>query len=485
MDVENGVPRQRLSARQGLEQEMKEAIKRPWDRFRRKGEPNVGVLRSIKNIVTCSWLNLLLILTPIAWWAHFEHEKMHYSVVFALCFIAIIPHEKLFDYYGEQMKLYLGKDIGDLLTITLNKYVVEATLAIILMTKCKYGDVFRFLANGPTYNYRSLKLLQSTIVGVVVLHLLLIPGAAFFTGGARIWEQDLHPAHAQLNHSLLTVGVLSLLLPAAFYAALEGTSVPATGDSGTTGTPTVDSFNAQFLPMSRGIAVILLLVYVGSRIYYHNPPGEGHNMTNHPAAPEELRHEERKLANTEPEVNQWVCLVFLVINVGLMAATAEWLVDSIEPVSANTAITEEWFGIILLPIVSFSADGAIAIGYFIHRTVSHVLRREQPSPPATLAKAEAIDLSIQFLLFWTPVVTLLAWWTDKPLSLLFDFFEIALLIASCFLVNYVTQDAKTNWIEGYALLSFYAVIALCTWYYTGESSVKELLLCPGQSVEAE
>ena len=70
-----------------------------------------------------------------------------------MCFIAIIPHEILFDYYGEQMKLYLGKDAGDLLTSTLNKYVssiviargltdmwnsvVEATLAIILFQRCR------------------------------------------------------------------------------------------------------------------------------------------------------------------------------------------------------------------------------------------------------------------------------------------------------------------------------------------------------------
>ena len=70
-----------------------------------------------------------------------------------MCFVAIVPHEKLFDYYGEQMRLYLGKDVGDVLTITLNKYVppivivptltdvwnsvVEATLAIVLLTKCK------------------------------------------------------------------------------------------------------------------------------------------------------------------------------------------------------------------------------------------------------------------------------------------------------------------------------------------------------------
>lgn len=67
------------------------------------------------------------------------------------------------------------------------------------------------------------------------------------------------------------------------------------------------------------------LSYVGSRIYYHNPPGEGHNMLTHPDAPAGLRDTEDRLAHTEPEVNQWVCIAFLALNVGLMAATAEWV----------------------------------------------------------------------------------------------------------------------------------------------------------------
>jgi len=95
------------------------------------------------------------------------------------------------------------------------------------------------------------------------------------------------------------------------------------------------------------------------------------------------------------------------------------LVDSIEVVQTRTNITQEWFGIVLLPIVSFSADGAVAVGYFIKRTVSHLLKRKKPEPPTTLAKAEAIDLSIQFLLYWTPFVTLLGWWLNKPFNLLF------------------------------------------------------------------
>ena len=37
-------------------------------------------------------------------------------------------------------------------------------------------------------------------------------------------------------------------------------------------------------------------------------------------------------------------------------------------------------------------------------------------------------------------------------------YEVAILIGACFLVNYVTADAKTNWAEGYIMITFYIII---------------------------
>lgn len=54
--------------------------------------------------------------------------------------------------------------------------------------------------------YFRLQLLRATIVGVVILHLLLVPGTAFATGGLRIIHQNLHPHANELNHSLLILG---------------------------------------------------------------------------------------------------------------------------------------------------------------------------------------------------------------------------------------------------------------------------------------
>lgn len=75
----------------------------------------------------------------------------------------------------------------------------------------------------------SLRLLQATIAGrnyvlwmkfatsidvsansgVVILHLLLIPGVAFLVGGTEVRHQELHPHHSELNHSLLMIGYVN------------------------------------------------------------------------------------------------------------------------------------------------------------------------------------------------------------------------------------------------------------------------------------
>jgi Ca2+:H+ antiporter len=94
------------------------------------------------------------------------------------------------------------------------------------------------------------------------------------------------------------------------------------------------------------------------------------------------------------------------------------------------AFIGRWFGLILLPIVSFAADGTVAVTFFVRYMARHFFW--EPTPPTTLAKAEAIDLSIQFTLFWMPFLVLLAWWTGKPLTLLFGAYAQGCIISSTF-----------------------------------------------------
>ncbi|THH13160.1 hypothetical protein EW146_g7031 [Bondarzewia mesenterica] len=364
-----------------------------WARLKGRGRKKVGWGHSAKAIALSSWLNILLIFVPFAFAARF-HRAWGHGAAFAFAFLSIIPLEKLFDWGGEQLALYCGVDIGDLIVITLNN-AVEATLAIILLLKCE------------------LKLLQSTIAGVVLLHLLLVPGTAFLIGGARIWEQKLQPTRTQLNHTLLTLGVLALVIPAAFFAALDpGVSINAGGES--TGGIIDDTLRGDFLRFSRGFAIILLFVYLCSRFYLHDPPGEDNAIRPPSNAPKEAIEREMELANAEPEVNPWACIILLTVTVAIMAVMAEFLVESIEFVREQGNIQEE---------VPGAHEGGLA----------HSLNA--------------------------------------------DLYEVTTLIGSCFLVNYITADAKTNWVEGIIMISFYLMIGLSAWYYTGQPEISIMAAC--------
>ena len=61
--------------------------------------------------------------------------------------------------------------------------------------------------------------------------------------------------------------------------------------------------------------------YILSRVYLHNPP---------PALPAHGRDPERKKSRSEeeeeePEANPWVLIVVLLLAIGIMAATTEWV----------------------------------------------------------------------------------------------------------------------------------------------------------------
>jgi len=116
---------------------------------------------------------------------------------------------------------------------------VEATLTIVLLIRCEYvHNMFRACAHYRlllTYvasRFSSPPSLASavlyvaavgvhphilSILGVILLHVLLVPGTAFLICGARAWGQKLLPHRSQLNFTLLAVGSVTL-----FQSALSG-----------------------------------------------------------------------------------------------------------------------------------------------------------------------------------------------------------------------------------------------------------------------
>ena len=157
------------------------------------------------------------------------------------------------------------------------------------------------------------------MIGVVLLQLLLVTGVGFLTGGTRAIEQELHSTATQLNHTLLAMGVLATIIPAVMLSASERIGATSVAEVVT------DTSRASFLHLSRGMAIILLFVYVASRWYLYDPPGEDNALQLDENAPKALHDEEEKWRNYQPDVGPGFCMIMLAVAVALVAVTAEWV----------------------------------------------------------------------------------------------------------------------------------------------------------------
>ncbi|KAJ9378713.1 hypothetical protein DTO063F5_7516 [Paecilomyces variotii] len=154
----------------------------------------------------------------------------------------------------------------------------------------------------------------------------------------------------------------------------------------------------------------------------------------------------------KPALSRAPAIVLLLITTGLVAACAEFLVDSIDYLVESTGVSEAFIGLIILPIVGNAAEHVTAV------TVASKNKMD-------LAIGVAIGSSIQIALFVTPVVVLLGWCLNTDMSLYFSLFETVSLFGSAFIVNYLMLDGRSNYLEGALLIAAYVIIAVAAFFY--------------------
>jgi Ca2+:H+ antiporter len=415
----------------------------------RKIGPPPSVVQSIRAILMSTWLNVLLVCIPISWTLNYT-EKNQPTLVFLFSFLAIIPLAKLLAFSTDQLSIRVGQTLAGLINATLGN-AVELIVAIIALTKCQ------------------LHIVQSSLVGSILSNLLLVLGMCFFAGGTRFSEQGFGISATQLNSSLLTISVIAVLLPAAFHFVLIG-QITASSE--------VD----DILSLSHGVAIVLLFIYIcylffqlqtHSSLYdgkdipqsvtYHTQKEKHGTSTQTDGETSRQAHSDEEAAREQeeydeiPQMSLLMTIVSLVIITVFVAVTAEFLVDSIDGLTASGKIKKEFVGIILLPIVGNAAEHVTAV------TVS-------VKDKLTLSLGVAVGSSIQIALFVIPFMVILGWIIGKPLTLLFDPYESIVLFLSVLTVNYCVQDGKSNWLEGMILMCLYCILGVTFWFYPGLDS---------------
>ncbi|KAI1286609.1 Sodium/calcium exchanger protein-domain-containing protein [Xylaria venustula] len=390
------------------------------------------------------WINVLLLAAPagIVIWA----LKVPGPAVFIVNFIAIIPLAAMISYATEQIALRTG-DVGN---------AVELIIAVIALTENR------------------ITVVQTSLVGSILSNLLLVLGFCFFFGGINRLEQHLNTTVAQTATSLLALSIASLILPAIFSYK----------------TPLPSHTISQ---LSRGIAIILLLVYLSYlffQIKTHRAVFddksieratqdifEGQPRVSEDGATSEIidstsaaldvetgQTSRRGLSldrsgPEEPELHFLVALGTLILCTVIVALCAEGLVSGIEPISS--VVSEEFIGLILIPIVGNACEHATAVTAAIKNKIN-------------LAVSIAIGSSIQVSLFLIPLLIIIGWGIgSQEITLAFDTFQVIVFFIAV-LLNYSISDGKSHWLKGVELVSLYVIIAVCAFCKSGQSQRKEM-----------
>ncbi|KAK6526083.1 hypothetical protein TWF281_011121 [Arthrobotrys megalospora] len=154
-------------------------------------------------------------------------------------------------------------------------------------------------------------------------------------------------------------------------------------------------------------------------------------------------------------ISRTSAIILLLGSTGLVAVCAEFMVSSIDSVIVSTGISEAFVGLILLPIVGNAAEHVTAV------TVAAKNKMD-------LAIGVAVGSSIQIALFVTPLIVLLGWILDKDMGLYFNIFETVALFTSCFVVNFLVLDGRSNYLEGALLCASYIIIAVAAFFYPND-----------------
>lgn len=189
-----------------------------------------------------------------------------------------------------------------------------------------------------------------------------------------------------------------------------------------------EDINATILNLSRGTAVLLLALYV---LYLYFQLRTHHNLF----APEPEANVEEEEEEEEVHMNPWAAAAVLIFVTILVSICADYLVASIDPLVERANISQNFIGLILIPIVGNAAEHVTAVVVAVKNKMD-------------LAMGVAIGSSIQIALFVTPFLVVLGWIMDREMNMRFETFETVAFVLSVLVVTYTVQDGKSNYLEG-------------------------------------
>lgn len=365
---------------------------------------------SIQNIISLG----LLLLVPVSILA----ERMEWSplTVFGLSALAILPLAVWLSKATEELAVITGPTIGGLV----NAVFGNATELIIALVALKSGLI---------------DIVKASITGAILANVLLVMGLSMLFGGLRYKEQTFNQAAARMSGSTMSLAVTALVIPA---MVINTSNI-------------VESETIKRLSLV--VAAVMLLVYGLTLVFslkthsYMYEVGMTELQSRHGGeSPSPESHTE------EEKPNLWLWLgVLFAATIGV-AFESEIFVGAVEEATASLGFTALFTGVILVPLVGGAAEYVTAV-------------RVATKNNMDLAVSIATGSSLLVALLVAPILVIVGEIIGQPMDLNFGLFEVITVVIAVSFANLISQDGRSNWLEGVLLLSTYVILGAAFFFH--------------------
>ncbi|HNQ14427.1 MAG TPA: calcium/proton exchanger [Pyrinomonadaceae bacterium] len=368
-----------------------------------------------------SWLrpslDWLLIFVPIAVALRFVPSLENPTALFIVSCLSIIPLAGWMGKGTEHLAEHLGPGAGGLLSATFGN-AAELIIAMFALSKGLEGVV------------------KASITGSILGNLLLVLGLSLVAGGIKFKRQSFNRTASSMSATALTLAAAALLVPTIFHAVAERVPVSAGG-----WTPEKEQ------TLSLAIAVVLALTYLFTLVFSlvtHKNMLQSDSMH----ALEDVGEELEKAG--ENWSKGWA-LTVLLIATSFVALIAEFLVGAVEEAGKTLGLTEVFVGVIVVAIIGNAAENSSAILMALRNKMD-------------LSLGISLGSSLQIALFVAPILVFASYLFGKPMNLEFTLPEVFAVMIAILIVQQISSDGESNWIEGVQLLSVYAILGILFYF---------------------
>ena len=291
--------------------------------------------------------------------------------------------------------------------------------AVSALLNATFGNAIEFMVAIFALRAGLVETVKASITGSIMINVLSLIGFSMLLGGLKFKEQKFNKNSAGLSSTMLIIAVVGLALPS-LYNMVGGKPAHQ---------------------MNLAVAIIMGIIYLLSLVYSF---GTHRHLFVVERKPEEPTFEGRWSGR--------VAVIVLIVATGMAALISTFLVDSINPLVSHTGISQTFVGLIFVAVLTNIPEHASAISFARQNKM-------------TLSLEIGMSSALQIALFVVPILVLISGAvTGTPLDLVFSPFEIAAVLITAMLANYIGSDGVCHWVEGAELVAVYLLIAVAFFF---------------------